>query len=81
MELTKEQDLAAQKIMAEMDCPKSFRCYESKFEDLCPAVVYRGAGAIQCIDGLNCSMSSAFCGDVRFCNCQLRIYVALNLGR
>ncbi len=31
MELTPEQDCKVKAIMAEMDCPKDFHCYEAKF--------------------------------------------------
>ena len=82
MELAPEQDRVVQRIMKEVDCPKHFRCYEAGFENLCRALVYRGANAVQChCEGQQyCPMSHVFCNDIRFCKCPLRRYVALELG-
>ena len=83
MELTPEQERIVRRIMAGMDCPKGFRCHASGLEDLCRAVVYQGANAVQCQcqDAQDCPMSYVFCNEIRFCKCLLRRYVALELGR
>ena len=83
MVLTTQQEDTVREIMAQMACPKDSVCYEEKFEGLCPANVYGGADIVQCLSsgGSDCPMSYAFSGDVRFCKCRLRRYVALELGR
>ncbi len=83
MELTKEQEREVKGIMAEMDCPKGFRCYESKFEDLAPGRVFPGHDAVQCrkAEESYCPMSFLFGSTTAFCKCPLRKYVALHFGR
>ena len=83
MQLTAEQEADVQKIMAEMDCPDGFPCYESKFEKLIPVKLYRGANVIQCQEAkrLNCGKAFVFCNDIVFCKCPLRNYAAFHLGR
>ncbi len=83
MELTPEQEQTVHRIMKGVDCPKDFRCHGDGFENLCRAIVYQGADLVQCqsLRSQKCPMSYVFCGDIRFCTCQLRKYIALELGR
>jgi hypothetical protein len=82
MELTAEQEGDVQKIMAETDCPRSFRCYESGLEDLTPVKVI-SHNAIECLKAREsfCPMSVAFGLSIVICKCPLRKYVAVTLGR
>ena len=82
MELTAEQEADVQKIMAEMECPHSFRCCKSKFEKLVPVRVL-SATAIEClkVEESFCKMSVSFGLSTMICKCPLRRYVALELGR
>jgi len=81
MQLTVEQEQEIHKIMASITCPKSFRCCDSGFEDLPPVKVYKGANVVQCQQAgrHNCPTSSEFHGDIVFCRCPLRNYLALHL--
>jgi hypothetical protein len=83
MKLTAEQRSEVQKIMAEMDCPKSFRCYESGFEDLTTVQVISSNGLVECHGAGKslCPLSARFGFDWAFCRCPLRKYVAVTLGR
>jgi hypothetical protein len=83
MKLTTDKEREIMAIMTENSCAKSFKCYQSKFEDICPGRPYYGANVVQCLceKGRNCPMSYVFCGDIRFCQCPLRKYVAFQLGR
>ena len=83
MELTAEQELYIKQIMAGMDCPKGFRCYESKFEDLAPVEAFPRNDIVECrrADPVSCPMSFTFGIDMAICMCPLRRYVALELGR
>ena len=82
MELTVGQEADVQKIMAEMDCPKGFPCYESKFDSLCPVKTFSGTKILECRQAkeLYCQMSFMVGLDM-VCECPLRRYAALELGR
>lgn len=83
MELTSEQESKVREIMAGMDCPKSFRCYESGFEDLTPVQVISRNGLVECHGAGKslCTKCVRFGSDCAFCKCPLRKYVAVTLGR
>ncbi len=83
MQLTVEQETYVQKIMAEIDCPKSFPCYESKFEDLTPVKAFSGTDVIACLSQTksHCPKSFEFGSTTMLCECPLRNYVSLNLAR
>ena len=82
MELTEDQERKIKAIMADMECPKGFRCYESKFEDLGPVEAFPGSYVVECrgTDRSSCLMSFTFDIDMAICACPLRRYVALELG-
>ena len=90
MELTAGQEADVQRIMAEMDCPNSFRCYDSKFEDLAPVKTFSGTDVIACLkqSQSHCPKSFEFGSTTKLgesplmlCECPLRRYVSLNLAR
>ena len=83
MELTVAQETDVQKIMAEMDCSKSFPCYRSGFEDLTPVKAFSGTDVIECLKETDscCSKSIRFDVNTILCECPLRKYVSLNLAR
>jgi hypothetical protein len=71
-----------QKIIGQLDCPKSFVCYTSGFENLCKA---RDIGLENYLDCLQaepekCPFALSF-GAGYFCHCPLRIYLAKKLKR
>jgi len=83
MKLTPEQEHDVKAIMAEMDCPRDFHCYKSKFEDLAPVEAYAGNNIVECrkADRSSCPMSYFFGMRSVFCKCPLRKYAALRLGK
>jgi hypothetical protein len=83
MELTADQKHKIKAIMAGMDCPKGFCCYESKFEDLTPVKAFPGNDVLECrrASQILCPMSFTFGIGKLFCKCPLRKYVALELSR
>ena len=83
MELTPEQDCKVKAIMAEMDCPKNFHCYEVKFTNLTPVESFPGKNIVECLrtDPSPCPMAFTFGIGKGFCRCQLRRYVAFELGK
>ena len=82
MELTVAQETDVQTIMAETDCPRSFRCYESGLDNLTPVKVISD-NAIECDKAkeLFCPMSYRFGFNTMLCECPLRRYLALELGK
>ncbi len=65
---------------ATVECPRGFRCCrQCGSRDTPPAKVYRGANIVQCqeADRMDCQVSPAFSGDVVFCRCPLRRYLAM----
>ena len=84
MQLTAEQETDVQKIMTEIvDCPKSFLCYESGFETLCPVKTFSGTDIVECLGQTDsrCPKSFIFGSNTLLCECPLRRYVSMNLGR
>ena len=83
MELTVAQEADIQKIMAETDCPSGFHCYKSKFEDLTPVKAFSGTDVVECLKETEsyCPKSIRFGSNTMLCECRLRRYVSLNLGR
>lgn len=83
MELTAAQERVIKAIMAETSCTKGFKCYEAKFDDLCPVRRRFGTDLIECQaeDGQNCPMSFIFGYETRFCRCKLRKHAAFELDR
>jgi hypothetical protein len=90
MELTAGQEADVQSIMAEMECERDFPCYESGFEDLTPVKAFSGTDVIACLNQKKsrCPNSLEFGSTTKLhecplmlCECPLRKYVSLNLGR
>jgi len=67
-------------ITGHMDCPKSFTCVESRFENLCRVKEIVKDDLFECLEdaATNCSLSLAF-GYAYFCQCPLRIFLAKKL--
>ncbi len=70
------------KIVAAMDCPKTFRCYKSGFKNLCPVEAFPGDKVVECrkTGHPDCLMAFRFGHSRVFCRCPLRQYIALHLG-
>lgn len=84
MELSDECQREIERIKLAMDCPFDFHCQRLSFEDLSPVDVYAGANVIQCQgeNRLSCPQCSVLSsGDIGFCMCPLRKYLALNLDK
>jgi hypothetical protein len=63
-------------------CPKDFVCYKSNFRNLCKAKDIGLESFVICLvrDPLECKFAILF-GDVSFCTCPVRIYIAKNLKK
>ena len=75
-----EKDLQKiDEIMAEMHCPKNFKCAEHGFEQLCKAQDYRIENYIKCLEKspLDCPFALSF-GHDHYCRCPLRVFLEKN---
>ena len=82
MEITQEHRTQIEEIISGMECPKDFKCYESGFENLRRAKIFREAKLVECFEktSLSCKLSHHF-GLGYFCKCSLRRYIAQNFNR
>ena len=71
-----------EEIIGSMKCPKDFLCYRSGLKILCKAREFGIDDYLQCLeeDGEDCHFSIVF-GDMHFCKCPLRYYLASNLKK
>jgi len=69
-------------IIGGMECPKDFLCYRSGLKVLCKAREFGIEDYLECLeDGPeDCHFSISF-GDMYFCKCPLRYYLASNLNK
>ena len=77
MQLTQKQQERVQEIMASMECPKGFPCYESNFEQMPNTKVVADGKVVECLEpkSATCSYALPF-GFGRICTCPLRAYIA-----
>ena len=80
--MDKETRKKIDEIMSGMSCPRSFKCADSGFENVCKA---RDRGLRDYLDCLednpkNCPFSVPFANG-HFCECPLRVYLAKKLGK
>ena len=78
--MTDEEKIKIKEIMAEMKCPKNFKCAENNFKDLCDA---KGLGIdsyLYCLDAevKECPFAFPF-GFSYMCSCPLRVYLATKI--
>jgi len=71
-----------EEIIGEMKCPKDFKCYKERFEDLCKAKDIGLRSFLECLEEnpYECSFSVSF-GRSYFCQCPLRVYIAKKLKK
>jgi len=71
-----------EKIIGQMECPKDFLCYRSGLKVLCKAREFGIEDYLECLEegGGGCPFSIDF-GDMHFCKCPLRYYLANNLKK
>jgi len=71
-----------EEMIVGLQCPKHFSCYTSHFKNLCKARDVGLESFVVCLmnDPLACKFSLQF-GDVFFCQCKLRVYIAKNLKK
>jgi len=77
MKLTQEDAAQIETIMSSMDCQKGFRCYQSGFDNICPASQRGLEMYADCRDASNapCEFRIPF-GHGAFCKCPLRVFIA-----
>ena len=82
MDIDVETNSQIEKIMSQMKCKKDFKCYKSGFEDVSEIKDIRMPDSAICLSDAsrNCEYSFAF-GDIYFCKCPLRLYMAKKLKK
>ena len=75
-----KEDLA--RIIDGLNCPKDFVCYNSGLETLCKAEDIGLETFLLCLEKnpSDCRFSVVF-GDMHFCQCPLRVYIARKLKK
>jgi len=82
MDLTHETISEIEQLIATFKCPRDYKCYTLKFEELCEAVIFGNGEMVECINGnaANCQFSAPF-GEGYFCDCPLRAYIAKKFNK
>lgn len=83
--LPQKKPTPVENIIGDLKCPKAFRCAASDFVDLCRARDIGLESFLLCLEEKNgspkvCTFSVSF-GDVFFCQCPLRVYIAKKLKK
>jgi hypothetical protein len=71
-----------EEIIGGLQCPINFRCYKSKYKDLCKAQDIGMESFLVCLDKNppKCNFSFSF-GFKYFCKCPLRVFIAKEFKR
>jgi hypothetical protein len=66
-----------EEIIGGMKCPRDFKCYESRLEDLCKVKDIGLESFLECLEEnpLECTFAFSF-GYSHLCKCPLRVYIA-----
>ena len=77
-----ETNRQIEEIISQMKCKKDFQCSKSGFKKLSEIKDVGIPDSIICLSKLSesCEYSFAF-GDIYFCKCPLRLYIAKNLKK
>ena len=75
-----QQDI--EEIIDGLKCPKDFVCYKSEFKRLCRVKDIGMESFLICLENklLECRFSIYF-GELYFCQCPLRVYIAKNIKK
>ena len=70
-----------EKIIADMSCPKDFKCYRSNLSRLCKAKDVGLESFLECLEDSprDCELSLRY-GYTYFCSCPVRVYIANQLS-
>jgi hypothetical protein len=82
MIITQKHEQQIENIIKQMDCPKSFECYKSGFENLSEVGIVGDFNMIECIEegAQTCEFGSPV-GLGAICKCLLRNYISKNFHR
>lgn len=80
--MIKQSKPKLENIIGGLKCPKNFRCYKSKYKDLCKAKDIGMESFLICLDKdpHKCEFSFSF-GYKYFCKCPLRVFIAKELKK
>ena len=70
-----------ERLMGGIVCPKDFKCYKSKYKELCKAQIFGLESFLVCLEeDSECKFSYAI-GARYFCQCPLRFFIAKKLKK
>jgi hypothetical protein len=80
--MAKQRKPKLDEIIGGLQCPVNFRCYKSKYKDLCKAQDIGMESFLVCLDKnpQKCKFSFSF-GFKYFCKCPLRVFIAKEFKR
>ena len=85
MEISEEHKSQIEKIINENEkkCLKDCECYRSGFEKICKAKDLGLKSFVQCLEEEpeQCKFSFSVGGAERFCDCDIRVYIAKKLDK
>jgi len=82
MVITQEHMQEIENIIKQMDCPKSFECYKSGFENLSEVGIVGDFDMIECMEEGAQTCEFGFpVGHGTICKCPLRNYIAKHFHR
>lgn len=81
-EMEKGMKKQIENMIGGIECPKSFQCYKSGFDNLCRARDIGIESFLECLEKnpKACTFSMAL-GLMHLCRCPLRIYIAKKLQK
>ena len=76
------QDIEVTEIIGGLKCPKNYRCYRTKYKELCKAEFVEKVKIVHCLeeDAQGCIFSLLY-KDAYYCQCPLRNYIAEKIER
>jgi len=77
----KPRESRQKKIIKTIQCSKDFKCYESKFKDLCKAKDIGLKSFLLCLEETHDCNFSIYFIDEYLCKCPLRVFAAKEMKK
>ena len=76
------RDMKIVEFMGELQCPKDYQCYKSKYEKLCKTEYFGETEVLLCLEEepQSCTFSLSY-KDTYYCQCPLRYFIAEEIGK
>lgn len=76
------RDMKVVGFMGKLQCPKNFKCYKKKYDELCKAEYFGETKVLHCLEEepQSCTFSLSF-NDIYYCQCPLRNFIAEEIDK